>query len=730
MKGFKMNTHTKNYLLILLFLMSCLSYSQVPSFTMTRGKMWVKARPNGALDRETTLGTNIFELAYPGYYDCNTEGSGGWDKNAIYIAGQIKGQDVDWIIRNGTYSDNDILPDSSSSGTYTPKFSKNYNLAGAGPEELITGRMYSPKLDASGNRHLGIQIDGNVMVWSQPKYADFVLIYCKLKNIDDDTIKNFYYTRWVSPNGPWAPSSVSTGWDKEYLWENDSLGFVFYDDDTKSPTSTWPKYNIYPGTITGNAGDPGNIGTQGSRNYKLYSPALYAYTFIPGSNNKLGNKKVWRKIVSSSTSAPSRELMPGFNSEMKNYSTLVDFMTTNEQPKMSWRIADSINKAQNLDPDTVGAGSLWERNPRYLYAIGPYDIPPGGTIDWHEVLICGQMDRNVTIRGIMGDSLVTTKFVQLGMANLRDNWHAAQYLIRNKYKLGSNECPPPTPCDAPKVGNTNELIVTAGSIHDTTALFTVNGKTPSTSGARVPGVFITWPAVHRVNSTTYYRDPLNGKYDFAKYRIYRSDISVEGPWVLIDSVMTDTVSAFKPYSAVTPFPDYLRKHIAVDSVINGLSTSSTGTITYFVKATPLLPYRYCVTSVDTSGNESAKTGYNYYSVSSEPDASNNQSKIVVAPNPFRQVSGYNDQSENKRLVFINIPAKCTIRIYTVALDLVRTIEHNSDSGLQSWGTSNGQDYMLTDFAQNVAPGMYIYQCESHVSGHEGETSVGKFAIIR
>jgi len=200
--------------------------------------------------------------------------------------------------------------------------------------------------------------------------------------------------------------------------------------------------------------------------------------------------------------------------------------------------------------------------------------------------------------------------------------------------------------------------------------------------------------------------------------------------VLIDSVMIDTITAFKPYAAVTPFPEYLKKHIAVDSVINGLTTSSTRTITYFVKATPLIPYRYCVTSIDTSGNESAKTGYNYYSVSSEPDPSNNQNSIVVAPNPFRQVSGYNDQSENKRLVFINIPAKCTIRIYTVALDLVRTIEHNSDSGLQSWGTSKGQDYMLTDFAQNVAPGMYIFQCESHVSGHEGETSVGKFAIIR
>jgi hypothetical protein len=101
----------------------------------------------------------------------------------------------------------------------------------------------------------------------------------------------------------------------------------------------------------------------------------------------------------------------------------------------------------------------------------------------------------------------------------------------------------------------------------------------------------------------------------------------------------------------------------------------------------------------------------------------------VVPNPFRQVSGFADQSENKRLAFHNIPSSCTIRIYTVALDLVRTLEHNG-AGLQSWGTQANQDYMLTDFGQNVMPGIYIFHIESHVLGHEGETSVGKFAIIR
>ncbi len=232
------------------------------------------------------------------------------------------------------------------------------------------------------------------------------------------------------------------------------------------------------------------------------------------------------------------------------------------------------------------------------------------------------------------------------------------------------------------MGNTNEVSVTPGD--------------QIVGGKRVAGINLSWKAVH-----VGYVDPQSRKPDFASYKIYRSDNSVEGPWTLIDSV----------------------GKARADTLVSG------GKVTYFLPTPPGVPYRFCVTSVDSGGNESARTGYSYYPLASEPDPSNDQQKIVVVPNPFRQVSGYADQSENKRLSFMNIPSRCTIRIYTVSLDLVRTLEHNG-AGLQSWGSQANQDYMLTDFAQNVMPGIYIYHVESHVSGHEGETSVGKFAIIR
>jgi hypothetical protein len=47
---------------------------------------------------------------------------------------------------------------------------------------------------------------------------------------------------------------------------------------------------------------------------------------------------------------------------------------------------------------------------------------------------------------------------------------------------------------------------------------------------------------------------------------------------------------------------------------------------------------------------------------------------------------------------------CTIRIYTVAGDLVKTVRHNG-FGATSWGSSSGNNYMLTDFGSNVSPGV-------------------------
>jgi hypothetical protein len=75
-----------------------------------------------------------------------------------------------------------------------------------------------------------------------------------------------------------------------------------------------------------------------------------------------------------------------------------------------------------------------------------------------------------------------------------------------------------------------------------------------------------------------------------------------------------------------------------------------------------------------------------------------------------------------------LPSRCTIRIYTLAGDLIRIIEHypTSDGGKE--GDLGGTEKwdLLTMNSQVITSGIYLY----HVSTPEGNSKVGKFAIIK
>ena len=80
----------------------------------------------------------------------------------------------------------------------------------------------------------------------------------------------------------------------------------------------------------------------------------------------------------------------------------------------------------------------------------------------------------------------------------------------------------------------------------------------------------------------------------------------------------------------------------------------------------------------------------------------------------RSVPGSGDN-----LQFVNIPNPCTIRIYTVRGDLVKTINVGNDVGaIVPWD-------QVTEYGQFVKSGIYIYHLESSAG-----TKTGKFAIIR
>ncbi len=92
-------------------------------------------------------------------------------------------------------------------------------------------------------------------------------------------------------------------------------------------------------------------------------------------------------------------------------------------------------------------------------------------------------------------------------------------------------------------------------------------------------------------------------------------------------------------------------------------------------------------------------------------------RVRVVPNPYIARAAWETVEGERRLEFVNLPATATIRVYTLAGDLVQTLEHDG-SGTYVWN-------MLTSNGQGIAPGLYFYHVESEV----GER-VGKFAVIK
>ncbi len=100
--------------------------------------------------------------------------------------------------------------------------------------------------------------------------------------------------------------------------------------------------------------------------------------------------------------------------------------------------------------------------------------------------------------------------------------------------------------------------------------------------------------------------------------------------------------------------------------------------------------------------------------------------IRVVPNPFNiNAAELQYVGEPDKIIFMNVPPVCTIKIYTVRGDLVQVIEHTDGSGDQPWGVLDNEQ-MTTISDQIVVSGLYI----AHIETPEGESTMVKFAIVR
>jgi hypothetical protein len=130
------------------------------------------------------------------------------------------------------------------------------------------------------------------------------------------------------------------------------------------------------------------------------------------------------------------------------------------------------------------------------------------------------------------------------------------------------------------------------------------------------------------------------------------------------------------------------------------------------------------------GHKSDRTAayYNVLQLIATPGASRTDTSyalhVKVVPNPYIVFNGWERTTEERRVKFTHLPSECTIRIYTMAGDLVKTILHTDQltqpldqGGTETWDFINSSQ-------QLIASGVYIWHVESEV----GE-QIGKLAFI-
>jgi hypothetical protein len=100
------------------------------------------------------------------------------------------------------------------------------------------------------------------------------------------------------------------------------------------------------------------------------------------------------------------------------------------------------------------------------------------------------------------------------------------------------------------------------------------------------------------------------------------------------------------------------------------------------------------------------------------NAKNELSQIKVVPNPYIAHALWETKEGIRKIQFTHLPDQCTIRIYTLAGDLVTVVEHDNGTGTQDWD-------LLNKDRQGIVPGVYYY----HVDSEYGQ-KLGKFAIIK
>ncbi|MBI1185611.1 hypothetical protein GC194_15190 [bacterium] len=244
-------------------------------------------------------------------------------------------------------------------------------------------------------------------------------------------------------------------------------------------------------------------------------------------------------------------------------------------------------------------------------------------------------------------------------------------------------------------------------------------------------------------------DPISKKHDFEGFKLYRSNAGDDLSLDLISSsnLIAQWDSMGNDVGFNNGFKEIeLEKPVTIDGVeyffhyrINGLLSG--------------WQYMFILTAFDEGDKELkldplessfSTNNYRLFLGTDTAAAENKEWEVGVYPNPFRTTAAWDGESSlTHKMYFTNLPASCTITIYTSAGELVDQFEHNAtnyngddirwfnDYGGEAEkrvfaGGEHAWD-LLSKAGQSVAQGTYMY---SVTDNRTGKSYQGTFAVLR
>ena len=376
------------------------------------------------------------------------------------------------------------------------------------------------------------------------------------------------------------------------------------------------------------------------------------------------------------------------------------FKTTERSPQEFYEFMTSPDLQNQL-------GNNGDRFNIYTFSYGPYTLAPGDKIRLIVAEVAGVMDYNEVVagdpEGHFPDSTIAAVKRNAAWARKAVQWGIGAEVDGISLAADAPEPPPAPQTDA------------------------VNAS----EGTEKPIIAVTWDDIAE---TVTYTDGSGGVFydglsDLDGYRIYRSQdfqyssetqppvfrgaawhLLADIPRTAFDQYFDTELGKYKYLDEDVSYGQKFGYYVAAYNENPRTWTSANGTV---VNNLPTLESG----SHRRSGAASAAAG---------PVESFD---IYAVPNPY--VFGDPDRhfglSDPYRIEFRNLPVRASIRIYTIAGDLVKTIHHGPDERGNISGTAVWDQ--RTDSGLLVAPGMFIFHVQSATEGLKASFT-GKLMILR